>query len=266
MLSYIRWRSVLAFVSAHLAVAIPASGDLLIVSGDTTPIFYLTDLAPNSATEGNQAFFLNVLGPGNSVAVVETSASPQAVEELDAYYSNLPGVSSTILTSPVSVGDLATTDLLIAAVPDDAFSAAEIDAIRSLLEAGGRILLTGEAGSLNLLGGLTAAQVNGHVNDLLSSLESGISLDNTDFDQGTFLAQGNQIEANALTAGVTALDYGFVSGVSGGTVLFRSDGGAPFVAVVPEPAAGTLAVLCSLSFLAARRSRAFAGERLRGHL
>lgn len=222
----------------------------VIVSGDDTPVFYLTDTFPNSATAGNQQFFTNVLSGGTQVAVLDSSFNPFAGPEIDEFYDSLGGVVSTLFTGTVTVSDLAGVDLFLVPVPSDAFSISEITAISNFVTGGGTVFLMGEA--LDALG----ASTNGFINSVLSGLGSGLSLINANLDLGPQVATGNQITVHPLTTGVSAYNYGLASGVRGGTPLFFTMNGTPFVAiegvVVPEPATVTL-LTCGLGVIGMMR-------------
>lgn len=219
----------------------------LIVAGDSTPVFYLTNALPNAASPGNQRFFTNILGSGDQVAILRTTINPGTENEIDALYDSLPGVTATVLSGTLSSAALQNVDLLVVPLPDHTFATAEIAAIEALLAGGGALFLMGETGTPPTLLASNAA-----LNDLLSALGSGLALVNNSLDPGNQVETGGRIAAHALTAGVTSYSYGSTSAITGGDPLFFASNGAPMVAfenltppgaAVPEPA--TLA-LCGV--------------------
>jgi hypothetical protein len=251
-----------AIVLALLAVQGTAHAGLIVVAGDTTPVFSLTDTTPNPAAAGNQQFFSNVLGSGTSVLVQGASANPFAGAEINEFYNTLTGVTSTLLDAgaTLTATDLAGRDLFLAAEPD-AFTAGEIAAIGAFVGSGGSLYLMGDGVLLSL---------SANINALLAGIGSSLSLGSTEFDLGDQTATGAEIPANALTSGVLSFDYGSTVLVSGGTPLFLTNDLQPFVAVegapgtVPEPAT---VLLFSAALVAAgiraRRSRG-PGSRFHG--
>lgn len=227
---------VLAFVVGSAG----ARAGVILVSGDLTPVFYLTDTDPNPATPGNRRFFTNALAGGDHVAVLDSAHNPFSAPEINAFYGALPGVTSNLLSGPVDAGDLAGLDLFLAPAPDHAFAADEVIAIQGLVDAGGSVFLLGEA--LGIPFGVSA---NASINALLAALGSGLAIVDASLERGSKVASGAQILADPLTSGVTAFDYGFTSEVSGGAPLFLTGGGIPFLAYevvqsspppsIPEP-------------------------------
>lgn len=239
---------------ALLAVTGAAQAGLIVVAGDTTPVFSLTDSFPNPASAGNQQFFSNVLGAGSSVVVQATASNPFAASEIDEFYDGLAGVASTVLpaAAEVTAEDLSGTDLFVAALPD-AFSVAEIAALRGFVRSGGSVFLMGE-------GTLTSSSAA--INALLHGLGSGMSLGTLDVDDGPRIASGGQIVSGSLTSGVASFNYGATLLVSGGSPVFLASDQQPFVAVgtatVAEPA--TLSMLAlAFGIIAFHRARPAAG-------
>jgi len=222
------------FGLALSAAAGAANSGVLVVSGDITPIFSLTDAAPNPAVPGNGTFFSNILGSGTRVAVLRTSLNPGTENEVNGYYSSLPGVTSAAFNGPVTATSLQGIDLLIAPIPDHAFNVAETTALEAFLQGGGSIFLMGET--------TTFATTNAQINTFLSAIGSGLSLTNATLDIGSQIASGSRIAVDPLTNGVTQYGYGSTSIVQGGTPLFFTSNNQPFVAyetfsaAVPEPA------------------------------
>lgn len=241
-------------VLGSIGLSTAARAASVILLGDTTPAFYLTASSPVSTpSAGNQRFFQNLLGGGLEVVVLD-SAFTASDTEIDEFYDGLGGVTSTRVTGALTPDDLSGANLLLAPLPDDAFSAAEVATISAFLGSGGSLLLMGEAQA--------AAEViaaNLSVNSLLQALAIPLSLDRNFLDAGHLVAMGAAIDPSSLTAGVDEFDYGGVSAVSGGSPLFRARTGAPFAALVPEPGTGLLISL-GLAGLGASRRRHWPGS------
>jgi hypothetical protein len=237
---------------ALLAIAGPADA-VVIAGGDITPVFFLTDTLPDSATPGNRQFFSNVLGSGTQV-LVQATLDLFAGAEINEFYSSLSGVTSTLLAAgaTVTAADLAGKNLFLAPAPD-AFTAAEIAAIGAFV---------GSGGSLYIMGDGTLPSLSANINALLAGIGSSLSLGITDFDDGAQTASGAEIVANALTSGVLSFNYGATVLVSGGSPLFLTNGLQPFVAVegapatVPQAATVLLLVSAALVTLGITRVRA----------
>ena len=219
----------------------PVSADagLIVVSGDVTPSFYLTDTPPDPAVAGNQQFFANVLGGGTRVGVL-TTTNLDAELEIDEFYNSLAGVTSNLISGALTSAVLADLDLLHIPFPDSAFTSGEVDAIEGFLNAGGSLFIAGEGSGID--GGVAS---NAVINGLLSALGSGLSISNAFLDIGVQTAMGSQILPDPLTAGVTSYNYGATSIVNGGSPLFLTSNESPFVAFeeramvtpIPEPSA-----------------------------
>lgn len=225
----------LCAATASLQMLPLAHAGTIVVSGDMTPVFALTNTTPNLAVAGNGSFFSNLLGSGDGVAIMSTGNNAFAPTELDEFYSALPGVSANILSSTITATTLAGVDLFVAPSPSRAFTSAEIATLSAFLQTGGTLFVMGEAQGIPF-----GASTNVILNNLLTGLGSSMSLLTSDLDFGAQTAVGSQIAADPYTAGVTSFAYGFASTVVGGTALFRSTGGVTFTAysasVVPEPA------------------------------
>src|SRR5262245_51833007 len=133
-------RELLLVTVPWIAIAAEAGAGLLVVSGDDTPVFYLTDSFPDPARPGNQRFFLNVLGNGERVVVV-ASTNGDGDSETHEFYNGVPGVTSTLLGGEVTPEALASVDLLVVIFPDRVFAASEVYVMGQFLVAGWTLCL-----------------------------------------------------------------------------------------------------------------------------
>ncbi len=224
------------------SVAVVCRAGTIVVSGDVN-IGNGIDGSFGAPIGDNGRFFLNILGSGTKVVFQEGFSGGSAA---DAYTSigNLytgHGVTVDTITVPFTAGDLAGASLLISAVPLAAYTPAEIALMSGFLNGGNTVFFMGENG-----GFAEGVAGNGFINTALSSLGSGLFLVNAVDDSGFHTAVGSQIALDPLTSGVNSFVYAAVSEVNGGTPLFFTTSGAPFVevsAAVPEP--GTLVMLGS---------------------
>jgi hypothetical protein len=211
------------------------SSAVIVLSGDGN----ITDDLPLGLYD-NRQFFSNVLHGGTSVLVLQETGWGGA-QDFDTwvndYYNTLPGVSSSLLSGPVTAAALAGVDLFVAPTPDNAFSAAELADLQAFHTAGGSLFFLGENYAWD-------ATSNAYINDALASLGSGMSIvPQTVFDTGFHVATGDKITVDPFTAGVTQLQYAAPSQlwVNGGTPLFFGEGYQPFVAyenaTIPAPGA-----------------------------
>ena len=243
------------FVSVLLAgilagtITSTVSAGQIVLAGDITPTFRLTDLHPDLVAPGPQQFFQNVLGDGQQVVILETSENEFTAPEIDTFYNGLAGVTATTISGAVTDGQLTNADLLVLPAPDDMFSADEVSAIYTFLIGSGDLFVMGD--------GVFTTSSNLYVNSLLAGLGSGMNLNPDSLDPGNPQATGGNIVAHPLTTGVAAFNYGATSTVNGGSPLFLASTGAPFVAVeefVPEPTSASL-TLVAFGLLAYGRQR-----------
>src|SRR5262249_20319285 len=92
--------SPLVAATPWLAFVSPAQADLF-VSGDSNiadPLIGINNDVPGIDT-GNQQFFANILGGGNSVAVLQTGTPYGGlfVTDVNQFYNGLPGKSSAMI-------------------------------------------------------------------------------------------------------------------------------------------------------------------------
>jgi hypothetical protein len=236
-----RVASVLGLALALLCGAPRAEAGIIVLAGDITSIFSLTDTLPNAADPGNDALFTNILGSGTKVAVMRTSFNAGTEIEAVSFYNGLSGVTAAAFNGPITAADLLDVDLLIVPLLDHALSGTELSLVQAFVGAGGSLFLLGDTDS-------NASNIasNGNTNAVLSALGSGLSLTGATLDIGSQVATGTQIASVPLTAGVTSFSYGSTSIVNGGTALLYAKGGSPMMAYeslssVPEP--GTLPLL-----------------------
>jgi hypothetical protein len=220
------------FVSADCNIADPLTGVNSGVPGIDT---------------GNQQFFANILGSGNSVAVLHTFSaqwdlSGPFVTDVNQFYNGLAGKISTVISGTIS--SLAGYNLLVVPFPDHAFTSGEIAVLSNFLAAGNSVFFLGENDTFTLF--------NQNINNDLTALGSSIQIVPASFDGGWHTATDSQIASDPFTTGVSHLSYAAPSMVSGGNYLFFGTGAQPFVtysAVVPEPPTFSLACLGLLALV-----------------
>ena len=225
-------------VFSFLVFGVNSAEAYIFVAGDgnfTSPLIY-PNINGQPVDAGNQQFFTNILQGGSNVAVLETSVDYD-LAQYDAnvrnFYNSLSGVTAHQIIGSVTVANLAGMDLFVAPTPDDAFTAAEIAAMKNFIGGGGSIFFLGEHSSFS-------AQ-NAYINSALTGLNSNLSITDDFLDCGTFrTATGSQIASDPFTFGVQTFSYCCTSIVVGGTDLFFTESGQSFVAYeatgVPEPA------------------------------
>jgi hypothetical protein len=228
---------------------------IVLVSGDSNITNALNGTFGAAIDPGNQQFFLNILQGGTSVVVDTTTAFPETVfgNAVNNFY-NASGVSSTLITSPVTDVDLAHVNLFVSIMPDS-FSTAEIDALTNFLSGGGSVFFLGD----NF--GIAVAQ-NTVINNTLAALGSNLAIA-LNFSEGCVsnfhTLHGNEIANDPLTAGVSTFTCAAGSTVFsrnsqglGSTALFTESNGNPLVIYepygtpftpVPEPA--SLILFCT---------------------
>ena len=230
-----RWTAAIAAI-VILAGAGSADAGLLILSGDSNIANPLGGGEP-----GNDQFFLNVLGGGTSVLVLETTVTPVFTTPVNDFYNSQPGVTSSLFSGEITAAVLAGVDLFYSALPDDFFTASELDALGDFLDAGGTIFFAGDNPGF-------APNPNARINAALAALGSGMQILGIGLDIGLFHTQPFQVVPDPLTAGVANFQYGGMSQIAGGNPLFLSLEQHPFIAYeqgavagVPEP--GTVSLL-----------------------
>lgn len=227
-----------------LVVVAPVHAGTIILSGDTNIINPAVGTFGQAVDPGNVTWFTNILQGGTSVLLQHgggggSSAGPANTSTpLNTFYSNMAGVSSSILGGAVTGASLAGVDLFISILPAANYAAIEIAAMANFLDGGGTLFFLGEV-SIDFF--LTE---NTSINNALVGLGSGMSINiGPFFDPGfqTMPGNGGTIFGDPLTAGVNTFTYASPSEVvvNGGTSLFLGSGQQPFIAYettkVPEP-------------------------------
>lgn len=244
----IRSLRTLVCLSALLASAMAQAGPL-ILSGDSNIINRL------GVNAGNNAFFDNILGTGNSVGVLSTTPTAcclgNADDQVVSYYGAKAGVTATLVNGPIGAGSLAGFDVFVIASPEAAIGAAGVTELSAFLAGSGTLFLLGEND------GFPTEIAN--LNSLLAALGSGMSIVTDNLNAGFNVAL---IDAHPLTAGTAGFEYAATSQVAGGTSLYRTLNRSTFLAVenygtrVPEPTSLMLAGIAVAALAASRRIRA----------
>lgn len=239
-------RTLVGFTLA-LAISVPAAQASIIVSADGNIINALIPGPDFNA--GNQVFFSNVLGSGDTVGIRQEGGGAGLDSMAEQFFDSLPGVTASIIAN-VAGGALAGVDLLLVPLPDSALTAGELAAVGAFLGGGGTVFFTGE-------NGCCAFQIaaNAVINAALLALGSDIQIIDAVFLGGYQLAQ---IAGDPLTAGVMSFTYAAGSHLSGGTLLFSDLDGNRLIAyeaTVHEPPSLLLVGLGLAIFGAIRRRR-----------
>jgi hypothetical protein len=218
----------------------PAIAGVILLSGDSNLGNAIDGSSGFPVTPGNRTFFSNVLQGSTHVVVFDagnlTQSAISSEAAINTYYNTLVGVTSTVVNvaGGFSAVTLSGENVAIAMLPS-AYTSPELSAFSAFLAGGGTIFFMGENGFAGSNAAIAA------INDALTALGSGMRIVPDLLDGGAHTAIGAQIAANPFTAGVTSFTYAAVSQTSGGTPLFFTTQGLPFVAVeagassVPEP-------------------------------
>jgi hypothetical protein len=209
----------------------------IIVSGDVFITYALNPISANYYNPDNQHFFLNVLDGATNIAIVKqpptlTNAGNEFYTgKLNNFYSTVPSMNISMI-STITSSSLLNVGMLFAPMPTYGFSSDEIAAVNDYIDSGGSVFFLGES---NIY-----PDRNAIINQTLADIGSSMRISNNALDKGKKIAVGNQIANDDYTIGVPSLTYGAVSGVTGGTPLFYTTGGVPFIAYedvsrVPEP-------------------------------
>ena len=177
-------------------------------------------------------------------------------DNINNHFNSLAGVTSSKFSGSITTADLNNVDLLAILNPADSFESAEVIAIKSFVESGGTLFVSGEGGTVGTPDfGVTT---NGYVNSLLTGIGVSMQLSSDTLDTSLHNVLASRVAAHPLTAGTVGLQYGATSVVQGGTPLYFSENDSPFVAVsaisaVPEPSSlMVILVLGSLGVFAMR--------------
>jgi hypothetical protein len=238
-MSNFRTICLIAIISLLTTAATKADMTVL-VSGDASIAYALTDrFGPEDG--GNKTFFSNVLQGGSKVVLLDDYVNAYTVSDIKTYYNTLSGVSASTFTGEVTSAKLGGADLFVASLPYGDFTSSEITVMADFLAGGGDIFFLGD--------NYAFPTHNATINNALAALGSSLSIDDTRaYDNDFHTATGAQIASDTYTTGVSTFTYASVSLVNGGTTLFYTTRGKPFMAyemcgVVPVPGAVLLGMI-----------------------
>jgi hypothetical protein len=227
-----------------------AQAGLLVVVSDLNVTRNSIVNIPGFNDPGNRAFFSNVLGGGTNV-LFSRALHAHSVD-LDTYYEGLAGVTTTVSNAPVDSSLLSGVDLMVVAPGFSTaldYTAAEVLALATYLDGGGKILMVAEGDPDPVLDSY---------NDFLDGLGSSIDIGNPRISDRVL----HGIAADPLTAGVSTFSFIAYNPLTGGTSLVTGDEGTTLVAVegaatgVSEPSAALLLVFGIAGLGVARRKMA----------
>src|SRR4051812_6703056 len=121
-LSSVRILCLFALVPALLSGSRVDAG-VLMLSADSSSIEGLVGSSTIPFNPGNVTFYNNVLGGGKNVQILSTTlnntiGTPSQLSVLNTFYNSQPGVTSSIVTGPITTALLANTNLFIDDLPD----------------------------------------------------------------------------------------------------------------------------------------------------
>ena len=233
----------------------------IIVSGDVSIVNFINQYN-GSVDPGNQQFFDNIVQGLTDITVVKqpnATTSPTYVDRIFTYfYENSTFTANIIdaLTNPL----LQNTDMLFIPVPEFAFQSEELTRLTDYIDNGGSVFFLGDFGmdQYNNSGGFFAN--NAIINNTLSSIGSSMRIIDARLDANKNTAANAQIAPDLYTENVQTLTYGLVSGVKGGTPLFYTMDGTPFISYepalpIPEPSAALLLLIGCISLFCVVRKK-----------
>jgi hypothetical protein len=238
----------------------------IIVSGDVLISFALNPsfFSGKFFNPDNQRFFTNVLDGETNIAIVmqpeikvgdivTNPTNESYANKLNYFYKNIAS-KTTSMISTITASSLENVGMLFAPMLSTPFSPGELLALNDFIDSGGSVFFLGESDMFS--------DQNKIINQTLAGIGSSLRIVDGNLDNGkgkAFLASGSQIVNSGYTSGMSSFLYGAVSGVSGGTPLFYSTGGVPFVEYeeisrVSEPAISA-SMLIGLLFISGLFSR-----------
>ncbi len=161
--------------------------------------------------------------------VFSVAASASTIDILDEYGVDAgplttfyTGNSDTVnnLNSGFTSSDISGANLVVLAGLTSNLNSGQLAAIDSFVTGGGNLVLMSDAAGFETL--------QGTLNNTLTSL--GSTMVNVDGSYDSGYQTTTTIASNPFTTGVTSLEYGYTSAITGGTALVTGVGGQVFVA------------------------------------
>jgi hypothetical protein len=181
--------------------------------GDTTPIYYLTELDPRWEPVGaNRRLFDRLIGPERHSVVLYTGQywPGNATAELMAFFVETGRSGSEIHS--LGPGLLTDGTVLVVGEPDWVWEADQIAEVLAFLRRGGRLLVVVEPKRC-------ADTCIQSTNSLFDSIGSSLRLDDDDNDGPNLRGRWAVPTEHPLMNGVGHVRYGLTFGLGGGTAL-----------------------------------------------
>ena len=168
-----------------LTIALPASGGLIVLAGDTSFTLHLEGNMLVPQDPGNRQLFENILMGGDEVLIdTRDINSSDSVRNVNDFYNSLTGVTASVTSGSITPSALTGVDLFITMIPVTPYTPSELISLRDFSESGGSLFFMGE------WNGITLIPANAEINSILTFLGSDLRIVNDLIDPGVHTGYG----------------------------------------------------------------------------